>query len=477
MTWSAAYNGDGARLRQIVNSVPTTYTQDLAAPLPVVLQAKTGSASTQYLVGLGTRPLAEYDSTWEYLLADGLGSVRQLADGNGNVTLSESYDPYGSVMDSQGSATSAFGYTGEQTDSTGLVSLRARYMQPELGMFLSRDPLLTSSPYRYASGNPINRSDPSGYIDWPACVNQGPYRICTSEQGDNLSQIARLINNAGIGLPGNQQAIAQIVSAIYGDNPLLFYGYVNNRGDLNVGTPLKLKSEWVAAVINSGLAPRPTPPTPQPPVAPPHNGLDPNGYVEGRTVSFSAVFVIVTLSGDEMVYDFETMQRGLFHYTVHAGWVGTGFCTTLVGTSISPYVGAVWGFNPPDRNSNIPAIQRDYEGSFVVGQIGLEIGRPIPVSGGGGIVGFSSVFPGSTTPNLDVYGTNAYFDASAGASLPIFNGAVLVADYTVRKETEKQYNSIYEMAQDIRSGNGSPILAPPQARDWAARQALAWWER
>ena len=52
----------GARLRTVVNSTPTTYTQDLASPLPVVLQATTGSASTRYVFGTGTRPLAEYDS-------------------------------------------------------------------------------------------------------------------------------------------------------------------------------------------------------------------------------------------------------------------------------------------------------------------------------------------------------------------------------------------------------------------------------
>lgn len=87
LSWSATYNGDGARLKQTVNSVPTTCTQDLAAPLPVVLQAKTGVTSTQYLFGLGTRPLTEYDSAWEYLLADGLGSVRQIADASGTVKL------------------------------------------------------------------------------------------------------------------------------------------------------------------------------------------------------------------------------------------------------------------------------------------------------------------------------------------------------------------------------------------------------
>jgi YD repeat-containing protein len=40
------YNGDGVRLKQIVAGVMTTYTQDLAASLPVVLQAKTGVTST-----------------------------------------------------------------------------------------------------------------------------------------------------------------------------------------------------------------------------------------------------------------------------------------------------------------------------------------------------------------------------------------------------------------------------------------------
>jgi hypothetical protein len=95
-------------------------TQDYAAPLLVVLQAKASTASTQYVYSLGTRPLAEYDGTWEYLLADGLGSVRQIADASGNVTLLKSYEPHGSVLNSQGSATSIFGYSGEQTDTTGI---------------------------------------------------------------------------------------------------------------------------------------------------------------------------------------------------------------------------------------------------------------------------------------------------------------------------------------------------------------------
>ncbi len=48
--------------------------------------------------------------------------MRQIADANGNVTLAKSYEPYGSVLNSSGTASSIFGYAGEQFDvATGLV--------------------------------------------------------------------------------------------------------------------------------------------------------------------------------------------------------------------------------------------------------------------------------------------------------------------------------------------------------------------
>jgi hypothetical protein len=57
-------------------------------------------------------------------LVDTLGSVRQIADVNGNVTLAKSYVPYGSVLTSAGTASSIFGYAGEQIDTTETYSLR-----------------------------------------------------------------------------------------------------------------------------------------------------------------------------------------------------------------------------------------------------------------------------------------------------------------------------------------------------------------
>ena len=63
-----------------------------------------------------------------------------------------------------------FLYTGEQQDAdTGLYYLRARYYQPNVGRFTSRDPFdglhadpITLHKYLYAGANPVMHIDPSG---------------------------------------------------------------------------------------------------------------------------------------------------------------------------------------------------------------------------------------------------------------------------------------------------------------------------
>jgi RHS repeat-associated protein len=109
---------------------------------------------------------------WAYHLSDALGSVRQLADDAAQVTLARGYMPYGEPLWSVGAGQSAYGYTGEDWNTTTqLVFLRARYMQPGLGMFLSRDPWdgdelqpLTYNGWLYVEGNPVKYRDPSGLI-------------------------------------------------------------------------------------------------------------------------------------------------------------------------------------------------------------------------------------------------------------------------------------------------------------------------
>ena len=83
----------------------------------------------------------EVGDQWAYFGYDGLGSVRQMTDINGNLRLSADFDPYGNIRDGVGLGNSSFAYTGEQVDPNSLVYLRARYYDPRTGSFLSKDPV------------------------------------------------------------------------------------------------------------------------------------------------------------------------------------------------------------------------------------------------------------------------------------------------------------------------------------------------
>ena len=91
-----------------------------------------------YLYGLG-RIGEQQPGGWKYHLGDALGSVRQLVDATGEVTLAQNYEPYGDTLSKQGEGNSAFLFTGEMRDATGLTYLRARYLYSRIGRFTTRD--------------------------------------------------------------------------------------------------------------------------------------------------------------------------------------------------------------------------------------------------------------------------------------------------------------------------------------------------
>ena len=208
LTWNASYNGEGARSRQVSNGTMTTYTLDLAAPLVQVLVAKDSNSETRYLYGV-TRIGEQQVGGWVYHLTDALGSVRQLAEGSGNVMLARGYTPYGEPLWMNGTASSRYAFTGEDYDpAVGLVFLRARYMQPRLGMFLARDPSSgvdiqpwTYNGFNYASSNPINLSDPTGFQSLP---------------GTGLAYFAKCIDlhtlAPGFGIQGDMTTAEQAVN-------------------------------------------------------------------------------------------------------------------------------------------------------------------------------------------------------------------------------------------------------------------------
>jgi RHS repeat-associated protein len=170
---SYAYNGMGDRLSETANGQTTHYTMDLNAGLTQVLQDGTNT----YLYGAGR--VAQYGANGpDYYLGDALGSVRQMVDGSGNVTLGRNYKPYGGVLSSMGGGATSYGFTNEWTDaSTGDVYLRARWYAPGQGRFLTKDTWegdysrpMSLNGWGYVEGNPIIRIDPSGYVSLHAEV-------------------------------------------------------------------------------------------------------------------------------------------------------------------------------------------------------------------------------------------------------------------------------------------------------------------
>ena len=255
----------GARLQQIVNNLPTTYTLDLAAPLVQVLTQQDADGETAYLYGV-TRIGEQQPDGWAYHLSDarpcptlhrsvggplGVGSVRQLADGDGQITLARGYTPYGESLWSEGTGQSAYGYTGENFDvSTGLVFLRARYMNPALGLFLSRDPWSgdvlwpgSMNGWNYVEVNPVNRTDPSGLSprgNYPALaasfmyvMNSADYRYILSIMCQEADSASPLFLSLGVYLAGEAN-----VDATFGYGRQLDFGRALQPGAIFVAKVL-----------------------------------------------------------------------------------------------------------------------------------------------------------------------------------------------------------------------------------------------
>jgi RHS repeat-associated protein len=169
LTTEFTYNGVGDRAAKTVDGVTTDYVLDPAAGLTQVLQGTTAGQTTSYLYGADL--LAQYDSgTWAYHVYDGLGSVRHLADPVGQVVQSYSFSPFGVPLGESGGE--PYGFTGEWWDAdAALLYLRARWYEPGVGRFISKDPLSgfvsnlqSFNLYTYVLGNPIKYIDPSGRI-------------------------------------------------------------------------------------------------------------------------------------------------------------------------------------------------------------------------------------------------------------------------------------------------------------------------
>lgn len=115
-----------------------------------------------------------HNKTW-YYHADGLGSIVALTDKHGNVVQRYDYDSFGNLEQQGESIEQPFTYTARELDQeTGLYYYRARYYDPQVGRFVSKDPIGIKGGinlYSYTSNNPINMKDPSGLASYSGEVS------------------------------------------------------------------------------------------------------------------------------------------------------------------------------------------------------------------------------------------------------------------------------------------------------------------
>lgn len=101
-----------------------------------------------------------------YYAADDLGTVYALLDDDGAIVESYRYSAFGRPVGLPANPVNSRLFAGMDYDPvTGLYYARARWYDPEAGLFLQRDPIPMKSavtPYGFADDRPGNTRDPSG---------------------------------------------------------------------------------------------------------------------------------------------------------------------------------------------------------------------------------------------------------------------------------------------------------------------------
>lgn len=192
---SYLYDGLGNRIQQKTDDLATKYLLDLQPGLSVVLRAQDWDETDSEdpvmtnAVSYVHSPRgihAQNDlSGWEWMVQDGLGSVRGVVDDSLAVLQSQNFDPYGTLFGATGSSQTPFGFTGEPTDANGLSYLRARYYTPQLGVFTALDPFegisdwaMGLNGYSWVEGNVPNSTDPNGKCPQNPWWNDIPGQRC-----------------------------------------------------------------------------------------------------------------------------------------------------------------------------------------------------------------------------------------------------------------------------------------------------------
>lgn len=158
-----------ASLRRLTNGVEASFRRFLWCADEICEERDAAGVVTKRFLGLGMKIESGPTAGTYYYTRDHLGSIRELTDTGGAVRARYRYDPYGRRTKLAGDRDADFGFAGMfWSAEAGLNLTQFRAYDPQLGRWLSRDPLrnaeILQGPnlYTYVANDPVNRIDPLG---------------------------------------------------------------------------------------------------------------------------------------------------------------------------------------------------------------------------------------------------------------------------------------------------------------------------
>jgi RHS repeat-associated protein len=168
------YDGFGRRVRKWTSTNSTVrYVWDGDQ---IILETNPSGVTTRaYSYQPGTDRLhavtAASGETYYASIEPATGDINGLIRATDNAVVAQyAYTPWGQLEVDSTNIGNSLRWKGLVYDrETGLYYMRARYYDPKIRRFISEDPIGLEggiNVYAFASGDPVNRSDPSGLDDW-----------------------------------------------------------------------------------------------------------------------------------------------------------------------------------------------------------------------------------------------------------------------------------------------------------------------
>lgn len=162
------YTADGDRLVRKEGNTTTAYLPGFE----LTAKGTTVTATRYYSFAgktIATRTTLDQSGV-NTLVADHHNTAEIAVNGGTNQAVRRYHDPYGNPRSTGGAWVDDKGFLGKPTDTTGLTHIGARYYDPQIGRFITVDPIMDLTDpqqwngYAYANNTPVIMSDPTGLI-------------------------------------------------------------------------------------------------------------------------------------------------------------------------------------------------------------------------------------------------------------------------------------------------------------------------